>query len=690
MTASIFAFIGAKGGTGTSTLCAELAKAMSAETNVVLVDAELSGRRSAAILLDAVRSLDAVRDATGNHIASARSQGVTVAEVIDSYESSFTLTFDEVEAFAASLDSGIALVDLTSPFAATVRPFMMRATRFIVLTDATLLGLTATRTTITQLQLFGVPLQRIAVVIISRSSGSTAYRDAGRTLGVPVLAEIPSLEDRGFQRAIRALAKELLSTPAQATLETLAPSDNGEARDRRITSRAGRISTQLASIQVGMRGNGVERTPRELLKGEIHDSLAKNIDLVDASKAQGDAAKLAELRGKIRDITQDILAEKGLVDGAEEIARLKEEIVNEALGLGPLEDLMTDNDITEIMVNGPDEIFIERFGIIHRTPKRFANARQLLLVIERIIAPLGRRLDEACPMVDARLPDGSRVNAIIEPLSLNGPTLTIRRFGIHRLTARDLLQKGSANEPILDFFRACVEARLNICISGGTGSGKTTFLNILSAYLPKAERIITIEDAAELCLSQPHVVRLESRPPNIEGTGQITIRDLVRNSLRMRPDRIVVGECRGAETLDMLQAMNTGHDGSLTTIHANTARDCLARIETMVLMAGFDFPVKAIREQVASAVNIVLHLARLRDGSRKVVSVSEISGMEGDVVTMQELIKFSQRGVDEHGRVIGDFQYTGVQPQALRRFAEYGVDYDSRSLTYLEPAVNLW
>jgi pilus assembly protein CpaF len=282
------------------------------------------------------------------------------------------------------------------------------------------------------------------------------------------------------------------------------------------------------------------------------------------------------------------------------------------------------------------------------------------------------------------------VNAIIEPLSLNGPTLTIRRFGIHRLTSEDLIQKGSVNEPILEFLRACVEARLNICISGGTGSGKTTFLNILSAYLPKSERIITIEDAAELCLNQPHVVRLESRPPNIEGTGQITIRDLVRNSLRMRPDRIVVGECRGAETLDMLQAMNTGHDGSLTTIHANSPRDCLARIETMVLMAGFELPVKAIREQVSSAVNVVIHLARMRDGSRKIVALSEIVGMEADVVTMQELVRFSQRGVDERNRVIGEFQYTGVQPQSLRRFQEYGVEYDARSLTYLEPAVNLW
>jgi pilus assembly protein CpaF len=293
-------------------------------------------------------------------------------------------------------------------------------------------------------------------------------------------------------------------------------------------------------------------------------------------------------------------------------------------------------------------------------------------------------------MVDARLPDGSRVNAIIEPLSLNGPTLTIRRFGIHRLTAKDLLQKGSANESILDFLRACVEARLNICISGGTGSGKTTFLNILSTYLPKAERIVTIEDAAELCLSQPHVVRLESRPPNIEGTGQITIRDLVRNSLRMRPDRIVVGECRGAETLDMLQAMNTGHDGSLTTIHANSARDCLARIETMVLMAGFDFPVKAIREQVASAVNVVIQLARLRDGSRKVVNVAEIVGMEGDVVTMQEIGRFRQRGIDTRGVVLGSFETTGVQPSCLRRFEEMGIDFDVGTLGQRATEAAVW
>jgi len=299
-------------------------------------------------------------------------------------------------------------------------------------------------------------------------------------------------------------------------------------------------------------------------------------------------------------------------------------------------------------------------------------------------------LDESVPMVDARLPDGSRVNAIVEPLSIDGATLTIRRFGTRRLTAQDLLEKGSAVPQILDFLRACIEGRLNVLISGGTGSGKTTFLNILSSYIPERERIVTIEDSAELFLNQPHVVRLESRPANIEGRGEITIRDLVRNSLRMRPDRIIVGECRGGEALDMLQAMNTGHDGSLTTAHANSPRDALARMETMVLMAGFDLPVRAIREQIASAVDMIVQTARMRDGSRKIIAVSEIVGMEGDVVTMQEIIRFQPQGVDKDSKVAGEFQYTGVQPQCMRRFDEYGIEYDVRSLSSLASTGALW
>jgi pilus assembly protein CpaF len=695
--APFFAFIGAKGGTGTSTLCVELAKAMRDDTNVVLVDADLSGRRSDAILLDGVRYLDTDRAQHGKHIAQARIQGITVCEMVDSYESAFTTDVPVVEGFAASLTSpGVVLVDIPLPFSATVRPFIVRATRFVVVTEPTLLGVTAARTMANQLRRFGVPPARIAIVLVARSGNGTATRvEIERSVGAPVLAEIPNLNDRGFARALAQLQKELRMIPPEPTLEGLLASDAGKIRDRRVRDRDGQSEAPIVggngmSAALFKRAPAVEMTPREELKSQIHDALAKTLDLVDASKAQGDSAKLAELRLRISQIAQDILTQSPIADSAESIAVLKQEIINEALGLGPIEEFMHDPDISEIMVNGYNEIYIESGGIIQKTVKHFANEASLRLVIERIIAPLGRRVDESAPMVDARLSDGSRVNAIIEPVSLNGATLTIRRFGNRRLTAEDLLQKGSITPEVLDFLRACVEARLNMVISGGTGSGKTTFLNILSSYLPPRERIITIEDAAELRLNQPHVIRLESRPPNLEGQGQITIRDLVRNSLRMRPDRIVVGEARGAEALDMLQAMNTGHDGSLTTIHANSARDALSRIETMVLMAGFDLPVRAIREQVTSAINLVVQTSRMRDGSRKVTAVSEIVGMEGDTVTMQDIVRFHQHGLDEQNRVVGEYQYTGVQPVALARFEEYGVKYDHRKLSTLSMASRSW
>ncbi len=402
------------------------------------------------------------------------------------------------------------------------------------------------------------------------------------------------------------------------------------------------------------------------------------------TRATNEQAKVAELRQQVGEIVGELLHGHGEIGSAEEAARLKLEIVDEAIGLGPLEDLLRQPDISEIMVNGPDNIFVERAGRIERTAKEFTSDKHLRATIERIIAPLGRRLDEAQPMVDARLPDGSRVNAIIEPLSLNGATMTIRRFGTRRMTAADLVSLGAAVPELLDFMRAAVEARLNIVVAGGTGSGKTTFLNVLSSFLPVHERIVTIEDAAELSLDQDHVVRLEARPPNIQGAGEIRIRDLVRNALRMRPDRIIVGECRGGEALDMLQAMNTGHDGSLTTIHANSPRDALSRLETLVLMAGFDLPVRAIREQVAGAVDMILQLTRMRDGTRKLTSVCEVVGLEGDVVTTQEIARFDQRGVDKDNKVRGSFIFTGVQPMCLAKFQEYGITYDVRGLSELE------
>ena len=366
---------------------------------------------------------------------------------------------------------------------------------------------------------------------------------------------------------------------------------------------------------------------------------------------------------------------------------MKREILDEQLGLGPLEDLMRDPAISEIMVNGPNKIFVERFGKITRSHRTFQNNRQLRVVIERIMAPLGRRIDESSPMVDARLPDGSRVNAIIEPLAIHGATLTIRRFGAQRLTAEDLVALGSLPSEAVAVLEALVLSRHNIVVSGGTGSGKTTFLNVLSKYIPGDERIITIEDSAELSLGQDNVVSLEARASNIEGRGAVSIRDLVKNSMRMRPDRIVIGECRGGEAFDMLQAMNSGHEGSLTTLHANTARDAVARLETLVLMAGFDLPIRAIREQIASAIDIIVQIDRMRDGSRKVVSICEVVGMNDDQVSVEEIIRYQARGIDDEGAVVGAFQISGRRPHFLLRCEELGVTFDERLLVQLEPIV---
>lgn len=381
-----------------------------------------------------------------------------------------------------------------------------------------------------------------------------------------------------------------------------------------------------------------------------------------------DLSNKARVRKQVEDAFQAILDGESIVLTRSERQRMFESIEADIIGLGPLEQLLADAEISEIMVNGPKQIYIEKRGKLIKTDVTFSNDEHVLRIIDRIVAPLGRRVDESSPMVDARLPDGSRVNAIIRPLALNGPTITIRKFRKDKLTIHDLVRFGSMSQDMADFLGACVKARTNIVVSGGTGSGKTTLLNVLSNFIPEDERIITVENAAELQLQQDHVVSLESRPPNVEGRGEVTIRDLVINSLRMRPERIIVGECRGGETLDMLQAMNTGHDGSMTTIHANTPRDAVGRIETMCLMAGMDLPARAIREQIASAVQLFVQQSRLKDGSRKVTQITEVSGMEGDVVVMQDIFVFEQTGIDERGNIVGQLRPTGVRPKFIEKF----------------------
>ena len=393
----------------------------------------------------------------------------------------------------------------------------------------------------------------------------------------------------------------------------------------------------------------------------------------------------AEVRLVVERLFNETLAEYGLPMSRIERNDIFDQLLADILGLGPLEALLADDMVTEILVNGPDMVFIERSGKLDLAGVKFRDNDDVMRIVERIVAPLGRRIDESSPMVDARLPDGSRVNVIIPPLSLSGPCISIRKFPKHALTPDELIKKGAMTPGIADFLRACVKAQLNIVVSGGTGTGKTTVLNALSSFIPEGERILTIEDAAELRLQQQHVVRLEARPANVEGKGHISIRQLVINALRMRPDRIVVGEVRGGEALDMLQAMNTGHEGSLTTVHSNSARDTLRRVETMVLMAGMELPLRAIREQIASAFDLIVHLGRLADGSRKVVQISEVQGMEGDTVIMQDVFQFVQTTV-ENGKVQGYFTPTGVRPKFYPRLEAAGLFIQPSTFMPTEPA----
>jgi pilus assembly protein CpaF len=427
------------------------------------------------------------------------------------------------------------------------------------------------------------------------------------------------------------------------------------------------------------RGNGAAIDPFAQVKESVHQGLIDSLgpQLYDPHLLESD------LEQRVRMTLQTVLEAEDTPLSTADRTRISQEVADEILGHGPLEPLLRDPEITEIMVNGPHRIYVERGGKIYPVAASFTNEAHLRRTIDKIVGRVGRRVDESSPMVDARLSDGSRVNAVVEPIALDGAMLTIRKFSADPFTDRDLITFGTFTPQVRDVLEACVRGRLNIVISGGTGSGKTTLLNVISAYIPEDERIVTIEDAAELKLNQEHVLRLEARPPNIEGNGAIAIRELVRNALRMRPDRIVVGEVRDGAALDMLQAMNTGHDGSITTIHANTARDSLSRLETMVLMAGVDLPVRAIREQVAGAIDLIIQQARLKDGTRRIVAITEVSGMEGDIITLQDLFLFDySAGRDSQGRFLGTLKPTGLRPKFSQHLSDQGVEVPNAAFTF--------
>ena len=431
-----------------------------------------------------------------------------------------------------------------------------------------------------------------------------------------------------------------------------------------IQSGSSNGSGAVTSAPLGPRNSDLQA-----LKTRIHRRLLERLNLSGL-----DVVDRSEAERVIAEVTQELLAWENFPLNRDERDALVEQILDEIFGLGPLEPLMQDPEITDILVNTYDQIYVERRGILHPTDVRFQDDRHLLQVIDRIVSAVGRRIDDSSPMVDARLPDNSRVNAVIPPLAVDGPHMSIRRFRKDKLTGEELVQGGALSEQMLELLGGVVKARLNVLISGGTGAGKTTLLNVLSTRIPENERIITIEDSAELQLQQPHTVRLETRPPNIKGRGEVTQRMLVMNALRMRPDRIIVGEVRGAEAVDMLQAMNTGHDGSLTTLHANTPRDALSRLETLVSMANLHLPDKAVRQQISSALDVVIQLSRLPDGSRKVMAISEVVGMEGDVITMQDLFIYQREGVGADGKVLGQFRPTGVRPGFADKLAVRGID----------------
>jgi len=694
VSAKVFAFVGSKGGCGATTITLAVMERLRKRGMVTVVDADFSGRRSVAVLLDAIRELDGARNKAA--IGSVRIDNtLRVAELAPTIDASFTLRPDTVDELTTEVtkESDFVVVDAPQPFAAAIRPLIKMASRIFIIVEPTMLGVTGTRAMQVELLRFGVPPALISLVLNWRDAQSELTRSQlERLLEANMFAEIPNgVRDRRFDRELNVFVEAILKIPALETATLLRPSTRVPLGDRRFGMRSDQgpppgpspaATNGSASGGRAARAMPIQDMARiNEIKNNLHAALSLRLAALPVINAGGDSERLEALRGQVGKLVDELLAARTDLGSAEDVAELSHEIVAEAVGLGPLEDLMDDDSVTEIMVNGAERIYVERKGLIERTPKRFVDDAQLRLIIERIISPLGRHVDESSAMVDARLPDGSRVNAIIPPLAIDGPALTIRRFGKYRMTFSDLLRVGAATQAMLSFLKACVEARLNIIISGGTGSGKTTFLNVLSAYIPMNERIVTIEDAAELRLIQDDVVRLEARPANVQGAGEVRIRDLLRNSLRMRPDRIIVGEVRGGEALDMLQAMNTGHDGSLTTVHANTPRDALARIETLVLMAGLELPLRAIAQQISNAINIIIQTSRMRDGTRKVVAISELVGMEGDVITMQDIIKFDEQGITPEGKVLGGFVFTGVQPICLKRFEELGIVYDIRELS---------
>lgn len=707
----LIAVIGGKGGVGKSVFAANLAaaflKEMKAKTLLIDCDPKscgdqnfITGIRPQKTVMDLAAFSGAITQQSVESLVTNHPSGMAFIGAVLGPDQVFNLQVDLLrkQLFAVSQFYKYIIVDLGSELDAVQLGVIEDATAIVVVTTPEVLVVNQTRRLMNEMMGAAVPADFLQIVLNKVNRNGLDQNAISQSLRRPILSQIPQ-DDATAVQALQRSTPFVIGNPASpmsaAYHEIVRKLTGGVLQKLKAASKPKLTSSKpalaaagggsggaaaqagLPSMMAGRKGSGRKRevSPLTLLKMQVHDALIKEMNLKsDLMKIENDPVKARELKTKTQMVISQLTDRLGPGLSRDDRSRVIKETLDEALGLGPLEELLADPTVTEIMVNGADMIYIEKSGKLTLSNVTFTSNLQLRNVIERIVSPLGRRIDERTPYVDARLPDGSRVNAIIEPLAIDGPAVTIRKFPQERITYKDYVERfGSMTQPMIDFLKICVEQGLNIVISGGTGSGKTTLLNVMSSFIPANERIVTVEDAAELQLKQEHVVRLETRPANLEGTGEVSIRDLIRNSLRMRPDRIVVGECRDGAALDMLAAMNTGHDGSMTTVHANTPREAVSRLETLCLMAGMDLPAKAIREQIAGAVNLIVQISRMSDGSRKVLSITEVVGMQGDTVTLQEVFKFKEEGFDKNRKIIGQFQASGLIPTFIEEFEQKGV-----------------